>query len=272
MHSPAALEVRATTQQRVGGFFRNCYAQQGATCAVCYAPTGDNLCQECALHRREFGGDLADETLILTYVQGHRPDGMHQSAHVVFAYKQLPTPDAASATTMKLLIKLATAIHGECAQERSGVAWQAATFVPSAKRPGKEHPVSAVAASVHQLHPQQPQPADKFLITPGPGIDATPRMVRADRFLIPEQSRPIVEGRHVLVVDDTWTSGSKIQSAAVALKRAGAVRVTALCVARWLSWKSDKQREFIRSLDRPYDPLRCPVHGIFCPRSYSYKM
>ncbi|MEU7478535.1 phosphoribosyltransferase [Lentzea sp. NPDC042327] len=43
-----------------------------------------------------------------------------------------------------------------------------------------------------------------------------------------------VEGRSVLLVDDTWTSGASLQSAAVALKRSGAVRVVGLVIGRHL--------------------------------------
>ncbi|MFI6098404.1 ComF family protein [Lentzea sp. NPDC051213] len=43
-----------------------------------------------------------------------------------------------------------------------------------------------------------------------------------------------VEERSILLVDDTWTSGASLQSAAVALKRAGATRVVGLVIGRHL--------------------------------------
>ncbi len=55
----------------------------------------------------------------------------------------------------------------------------------------------------------------------GPGLDP-------DRFRAP---RPLT-GASVLLLDDTWTSGGTAQSAAVALKRAGARSVAAVVLGR----------------------------------------
>jgi phosphoribosylpyrophosphate synthetase len=76
---------------------------------------------------------------------------------------------------------------------------------------------------------------------------------------------PKIAGRHVLVVDDTWVSGGKAQSAALALKLAGAARVTIVCIGRLLSYRWDEHRLLIDSLSEPYDAMRCPVTGSVCP-------
>lgn len=74
-----------------------------------------------------------------------------------------------------------------------------------------------------------------------------------------------MDGCHVLVVDDTWVSGNKSQSAALTLKAAGARVVTIPCVARWLSWDySDEHRQLIERSTAPYDALLCPVTGESC--------
>jgi adenine/guanine phosphoribosyltransferase-like PRPP-binding protein len=44
-----------------------------------------------------------------------------------------------------------------------------------------------------------------------------------------------VAGESVLVVDDTWVSGGSAQSVAVALKRAGAIRVAVVVLGRHVS-------------------------------------
>lgn len=78
-------------------------------------------------------------------------------------------------------------------------------------------------------------------------------------------------GQHVLVVDDTWVSGDKPQSAALALRAAGARTVTLLLVARWLSWNHNEQhKRLISSLKEPYDARQCPVTGDACPASVSH--
>ncbi len=66
------------------------------------------------------------------------------------------------------------------------------------------------------------------------------------------------------MVDDTWVSGDKSQSAALALKQAGASEVTILCVARWLRHDWPDHRKLIESLSRPYDPHQCPLTGGPC--------
>lgn len=61
--------------------------------------------------------------------------------------------------------------------------------------------------------------------------DLQPREFAWDRFSAAEQ----VEGRDVLVVDDTWTTGAKLQAAAAALKLAGARRVAGVAIGRWMN-------------------------------------
>jgi phosphoribosylpyrophosphate synthetase len=84
--------------------------------------------------------------------------------------------------------------------------------------------------------------------------------------MVAEKSRSHVQGRHVLVVDDTSVSGDKGQSAALALKAAGARAVTLVCVARWLSANNSIEHEqLIKTAAAPYDALLCPVTGGQCP-------
>ena len=51
-------------------------------------------------------------------------------------------------------------------------------------------------------------------------------------FKVPAEARPIVRDAHILLIDDVYTSGATANAAALALKRAGAARVTLLCWAR----------------------------------------
>lgn len=69
----------------------------------------------------------------------------------------------------------------------------------------------------------------------------------------------------MLVVDDTWVSGGKAQSAALALKAAGATAVTVLCVARWLRYDWPDHKRLIESLQETYNARMCPVTGGTCP-------
>lgn len=65
-------------------------------------------------------------------------------------------------------------------------------------------------------------------------------------FKVPEAARTRVRGASVLLVDDVYTTGATVSSAAKALKRAGAARVDVLTFARVLSGDFlDEDRDLI---------------------------
>jgi hypothetical protein len=65
----------------------------------------------------------------------------------------------------------------------------------------------------------------------------------------------------VLLLDDTWVSGASAQSAAAALKLAGARRVAIVVLARHLDPADPRTARLLAAL-RPgrYDPSTCAVH------------
>jgi hypothetical protein len=70
----------------------------------------------------------------------------------------------------------------------------------------------------------------------------------------------------VLLIDDTWTGGGHAQSAAVALRRAGATHVSMLVVARCVKEDFGDNARFLRELSsKDYDPATCPWTGGNCP-------
>ena len=62
----------------------------------------------------------------------------------------------------------------------------------------------------------------------------------------------------MLLIDDTWTTGASAQSAAAALKQAGAATVAAVVIGRHLNrdWHENDRR--IRGIAQPFDwePVR----------------
>jgi hypothetical protein len=61
----------------------------------------------------------------------------------------------------------------------------------------------------------------------------------------------------VLMIDDTWTTGANIQSAATALKEAGAQTVAAVVIGRHLNREWGENERRLRALIRPFDWARC---------------
>ena len=252
-----AEQARAYLFTQVGNCFTNTSRGPGR-CWVCTGPTGVDsvqMCSQCSNQRTEFGTGLADLVLPLTYVRGWMTPA-HQSQHLVQRYKSPVQPSEWSAGLLQFMIYAATAIHGPCIAAAAGW-WQVMTFIPSASRPGVEHPVVGLAQKVFE-HGMQ---VERVVMTPTEHIAAKGRYPRRDMFTLAPNVAAKVRGRHVLVVDDTWVSGEKAQSAALTLKAAGASRVTVLCVARWLSYKWGDHRRVIDGPPplAPYDALACPV-------------
>jgi hypothetical protein len=61
----------------------------------------------------------------------------------------------------------------------------------------------------------------------------------------------------VLMIDDTWTTGANVQSAATTLKEAGAQTVAAVVIGRHLNREWGENERRLRALSRPFDWTRC---------------
>jgi hypothetical protein len=259
---PTGQELQQIVRQRVGGFLSNAFYVPNQTCAVCYGPSsGRPLCSMCQWHADNYGVRLADHIFVLTYAQGYHPQRLHQSVHMMTQYKA-PRPSALAQENVALLMLIATYLHGPCMQQAARSDWQTLTFVPSVRHPGISHPVVDVARHVVGM----PESA-RMVLELGPGASDENRIVRDDRFVVPPTDQGKVAGRHVLVIDDTWTSGAKLQSAAVTLKNAGAAKVTGICVARWCRHDWPEHAQLLNSLDTPYDALTCPASTGACDRA-----
>ncbi|HVL83044.1 MAG TPA: phosphoribosyltransferase [Pseudonocardia sp.] len=253
-----AKQLRQVAYNRVGAFFSNTERGPGR-CAVCTAPTLVELCSQCAAQRASYGTGLADLVVPLAYVRGWMSP-RHQSEHHVWRYKHPVQPSPGCLDDLRLMMLAGTLLHGDCIARAVGLWWDVVTFVPSATRPGTGHPVVELARQVGGTSTR------RILLDIGPGIHDEARGPRPDRFVVPPEYVPVIRGQHVLAVDDTWVSGGKAQSAALALKVAGAARVTIVCIGRWLSYRWDEHRALIESLTDPYDAMRCPVTGGACLR------
>jgi hypothetical protein len=83
----------------------------------------------------------------------------------------------------------------------------------------------------------------------------------APRIFDAEKFEPIValDGEPVLLIDDMWTTGASAQSAAAALKEAGAGVVAALVVGRHVNRDWGRNDRHLRALPAPHDWDLCPL-------------
>ncbi len=222
-------------------------------CAACRGPARPDYlrCFHCGVHAERAPGLLADAVVPVSYaVKGDR------LAHDLWAYKSALA--GAGPARAALLALLAVFLRDHC-----GCVWRAAgggrpthlAVVPSVRGRRGTHPLQALTAPVFalpwadlvlQARPDPPDPEDRDL--------------SLDLFAA---SRPLSRAR-VLLLDDTWTTGSRAQSAAAALKLAGAARVVVVVLGRHIGRPDGGLEPFGRLLrDRRY---RMSAGGLWpCP-------
>jgi predicted amidophosphoribosyltransferase len=85
--------------------------------------------------------------------------------------------------------------------------------------------------------------------------EAVPRTFSPAKF----EATANLDHRSILLIDDTWTTGASAQSAAAALRGAGAERVAAVVIGRHLNreWHENDRR--IRGIAGPFQWQRCAL-------------
>jgi hypothetical protein len=214
-------------------------------CAVCTGPvqTGYQRCYQCRTHRAEAPGLLADVVVPVSYAVGGT-----RYATAMWRYKSGSAAGAVQAYLRALLLVFLHD-HGPCAWRYAGMpAPSHLAVVPSGRgRPGV-HPLRRLMAPYLAL------PWASLAVRPGG--EPMCRGLDAGRFA----ARPLPEAS-VLVIDDTWVSGASAQSAAAALKLAGARHVAVVVLGRHVNPADPQARPFARALaGRAFHPGTCAVH------------
>lgn len=151
-----------------------------------------------------------------------------QLAHELLSYKREGT---SAAVRQRLSIGIAAVLwkwlasHEACLARVAGTnSFSMITTVPSSNRQRLgEHPLVAVVSRIVEGTGDRYRP----LLAAG-SVPVGERDYTAKRFKVTED----VAGQSVLVIDDRWTSGAQLQSAAAALKLAGSGPVAALAIGR----------------------------------------
>jgi len=208
-------------------------------CRTCRGPVqaGFARCYQCDLAHARCAGLLADVVAPVAYaVKGRR------LAADLWRYKS-GTPGAAEAAA-RLAVMLAGYLreHGAQVWRAAGMAASPglAAVVPSGQGRAGPHPLLGIVTSCVDV-PIVP-------LSASPGAAARSRGF-ADGVAVGCLTVGVpVAGADVLLVDDTWVSGGTAQSAAVALKAAGARRVALVVIGRHVDPAQPRSAEFLCAL------------------------
>ncbi|HJY70198.1 MAG TPA: hypothetical protein VJ347_00305 [Streptosporangiaceae bacterium] len=244
-----------------------------ADCEVCRGPVrpGFARCYQCDRHALLGPALLADAVVPISYAIKGTPFADHlwryksvpvpsspapppasapapaSSAAVTPA--SAPTPASARASVLALLLAFLTD-HGPCVWQRASMPPpdQLAVVPTGAGRPGP-HPLLRLVSPYLRL------PGCSLVLRPG----RQGRDLDLDRFQV--QARPA--GASVLLLDDTWVSGASAQSAAAALKLAGARHVAVVVLGRHVNPDDAASAPLLAGLAAArYDPSACAVHPL----------
>lgn len=253
-------DARARINGLIGaGALRNTLKIERVTCAICTRPVdGYPLCYRCNEHRQAAsaaGERLANLVAPLFYAVREG-----QSGHMMRNYKAVP-PVPVLGRRLRNLLHLAFTTHLPCISRSVGLEPAAWSVVPSTHAPRAAHPFRQVAVDV--LERFDPLRQIEVTLEPGPNFAPTPRRYVSGMWKVAD-SGP-TEGRHVLLLDDTWTTGGNAQSAAATLRNAGARAVTIMPMGRWLDPEYTGTSEFLTErLTTDYEFTYCPVDTNRC--------
>lgn len=213
-------------------------------CAVCFNFTdGYDRCYACAHTPQRL-----DVVLPVSYSVGHE-----QLHHALALYKRRDDE-----VSRRLRAELAAVLwrfldrHERCIANGAGVMrFDLVTTVPSGQAEREpSHPLPHLVADT-----VEPTRSRYRRLLARSEVACPPRTFSLDKF----RATTMLHGDAVLLIDDTWTTGANAQSAAAALKAAGAGRVAALVIGRHLNreWHENDQR--LRRFTRPFDWETCAL-------------
>lgn len=245
--APAWARLRAVADAADPGLRAPLPAGPGC-CAVCRGPAlaGYRYCYQCAQHRQDAPGLLADLVVPVSYSIAGTP-----YARWLRTYKDEAAGLDAAGAALRSMLLVFLHDHGCCLWAAAGTtAPSHVAVVPTGcSRPGV-HPLRGLVGPYLAL----PWAG----LAPHPGLPVYARDLDVHRFLV---AGPLA-GATVLLLDDTWATGSSVQSAAAALKLAGARSVIAVILGRHVNPSHPLANSFVSAAGgNHFQPGRCAVHG-----------
>jgi hypothetical protein len=187
-------------------------------CLSCRGPLrrGYARCFQCGLHAESAPGLLADVVAPVAWAPKGSP-----LARDLWLYKSGRPGAREAGAGLRALLLVFLHDHGARVWRQAGMAVPThACVVPSSRGRPVPHPLQALLGGFLAL--------PWTVLHTQPGVNLWARGLDPGRFRAPGP----LAGAAVLLLDDTWTSGGSAQSAAVALKRAGAGPVAAVVLGR----------------------------------------
>ena len=213
-------------------------------CTTCFNLTdGYTRCYACSNHP-----SVIEVVAPISYSVAHE-----QLHHALASYKRM-SGDVARRTAVQLAAVLwrYLDIHESCVARAAGTeSFPVVTTVPSGNCERDEHhPLRSI---VDELVGPTRDRHERLLRRSGANVD--PRAFDADKYI----ALRALDGEPVLLIDDTWTTGANAQSAAAALRAAGAGPIAAVVIGRHVNrgWHDIDRR--LRALERPFDWRRCAL-------------
>lgn len=217
-----SLSVVQLTDPHVSVYTTVPKASEPDSCKICHVPRDPDFprCWSCS---QTAGGVSRPLTLVV-------PISLYQSnsqlGHWLRRYKD---PDGRVTEVQQRRFRMLIAAtfgrflasHESCIIEAAGRSWDIVTTVPSTIRP-PPHPFEQALRLLPGLAPKV-----QTMLRPGSGTIGRNSPSDTGYETVRE-----MDGIRVLLVDDTWTTGSHLQSAASALSLAGADVLAAVVVGR----------------------------------------
>lgn len=194
-------------------------------------------CYQCDLAHARCGGLLADVVAPVAYAVKGGP-----LAGDLWRYKSGAAGATEAGARVAAMLAGYLREHGDQVWRAAGMAAgpELAAVVPSGQGRTGPHPLLGIVASYVDV-PIIP-------LSAAPGAAARARGL-ADGVAVGWLTvGGAVAGADVLLVDDTWVSGASAQSAAAALKAAGARRVALVVIGRHVDPADPRSAEFLRTL------------------------
>jgi predicted amidophosphoribosyltransferase len=217
-----------------------------AVCTLCFDLTdGGARCYHCS-----YDAAFIDAMAPISYSIGGE-----QLHHALAGYKRYTgTPARYFTAVLAAILWRHAEEHEPCLARAAGVSgFDVITTVPSSDaRRDETHPLHRLVGEL--VKPLQPR-FERLLRRTDESV--IPHRFNAERYAATADLRT----RSVLLIDDTWTTGANAQSAAAALKAAGAERVAALVIGRYVNREWGHNDRQLHRLAQPFDWHRCALCG-----------